>query len=115
VESLIAQNLRNYGGDFRVRDICTDDLPKTDAILCRAVLFHLSNANIQRALDNFKRSGARYLLATTHPHIAENVDIRDGEWRRVNLCLAPFGLPTPEWMSADGPGDDGYLAVWRLK
>jgi hypothetical protein len=114
VEQLVSENLRKYGGDFRVRDVCFDALPETDAVLCRAVLFHLSLRNAQRALANFKRSGARFLIATTHPHVTENIDIRDGEWRRLNLCLDPFNLPTPDFLQPDGPGDDGYLAVWRL-
>ena len=114
VSELIAQNQARYGGDFRVMDIIHDELPKTDAILCRATLFHLSNAHVAAALENFRRSGAGWLIATTHPRIAENVDIRDGDWRRLNLQIYPFFLPEPEFIKPDGPGDDGCLAVWRL-
>jgi len=115
VEKLVVENIQKYGGDFRVMDITEDKLPPVEAVLCRAVLFHLSNAHISLFLQNLKRSGIKYLLATTHPHVTENVEMADGGWRRVNLCLPPFGLPEPLFCEPDGPGDDGYLAVWRLK
>jgi hypothetical protein len=114
VAALIRENRRRYGGDFRTLDITKDELPRTDAVLCRAVLFHLSNKHVGQALYNFGRCGARWLLATTHPQVEKNVDIQDGEWRRLNLERVPFCLPAPLEMHADGPGDDGYLAVWRL-
>lgn len=99
---------------FFVADLTTDALPRHDAILCRTVLFHLSNEHVLAALRNFAASGSGYLLATTHPHVTDNADITDGDWRRINLCLAPFSLPEPLEMHADAGEDDGYLGVWRL-
>ena len=115
VESLIADNVLKYKKakrTFIVRDLTQDALPKADVILCRACLFHLSNANVVKALDNFKASGATWLLATTHPHVAWNLEIPDGKWRRLNLenILGPAMEKIP-----DGPGDDGYIGIWKLK
>jgi SAM-dependent methyltransferase len=116
VSELIDENRRKYpDGNFFVCDIIHDALPQMDAILCRATLYHLSNNHVYLALDNLFRSGARFLIATTHPNIDKNVDITDGDWRRLNLCAEPFNLPVPEFIQVDGPGDDGYLAVWRLQ
>src|SRR5581483_7755331 len=66
-------------GDYQLADITTDVLPRCDAILCRDCLVHLSFANIARALDNFRRSGARWLITTTFPEWQHNRDCEDGD------------------------------------
>src|SRR5262245_554170 len=68
VAELIALNRARHGGagrDFLVADITRDRLPGVDLILCRDCLVHLSLADALRALSGFRRSGSRYLLATT--------------------------------------------------
>lgn len=69
VPALIArlQAERAGSGEYAVADITSDPLPRADAILCRDCLVHLSFANIERAVDNFRRSGARWLVTTTFP------------------------------------------------
>jgi SAM-dependent methyltransferase len=115
VEAMVAEDVLQYKKVRRTfihRDITTDALPRADTIICRCCLYHLSNANVAKALDNFKFSRATWLLATTHPHVEVNVDIPDGKWRRLNLenILGPAMEKIP-----DGPGDDGYLGIWKLK
>ncbi|HET8670950.1 MAG TPA: class I SAM-dependent methyltransferase, partial [Candidatus Saccharimonadales bacterium] len=69
VKEIIDQNRRRYGGrgkQFFVKDITKDSLPRVDCILCRDCLDHLSFEHIFRVLENFRRSGATYLLATTY-------------------------------------------------
>src|SRR5450631_1547643 len=46
-------------GEYQLADITCDRLPRCDAILCRDALVHLSFANIERAVANFRGSGAR--------------------------------------------------------
>lgn len=116
VHTMIADNWNRFGdrATFFVTDITQDPLPRVDVILCRTVLFHLSFEHIRQALQNFKRSGATYLLLTHHPHHLVNIDIQDGNWRRLNMCLEPFLLPEPIVMFEDGDGNDGYLGLWNL-
>ncbi|MEA2886734.1 MAG: hypothetical protein QOD11_1094, partial [Bradyrhizobium sp.] len=64
-------------GDYHLADITVDLLPRCDAILCRDCLVHLSFANIERALGNFRRSGATWLIATTFPGWQTNLDCED--------------------------------------
>jgi hypothetical protein len=45
-------------------DITKEILPKTDLILCRHVLNHLSIKLSKEALSNFSESGSKYLLVT---------------------------------------------------
>lgn len=116
VPDMLAVNRKKYKhASFFEADITCDILPYADVILCRTVLFHLSFENVWKALRNFQASGSKYLLTTTHPNHNINVDIADGEWRRLNLQASPFCLPWPAETFVDGPGNDGFLALWKLE
>jgi SAM-dependent methyltransferase len=106
--------------EFAVADITNDRLPAADAILCRDCLVHLTLANIQRAVANFKRTGARFLITTTFTAWQVNRDIEDGDWRPLNLQAAPFHWPGPLDLLNEGCTEAGgfyrdkSLGVWRL-
>lgn len=101
---------------FLVADICKDPLPVADAVLCRDCFIHLSNQQIMNALANFKRSGIRYLIASTYP-IEVNEEIPTGYYRPVNLEKAPFNLPAPSELIRDYPEGEveRYLGLWELE
>jgi hypothetical protein len=110
----------DIGGDYHLADITHDSLPRCDAILCRDCLVHLSFANIERAIANFRRSGATWLVVTTFPEWQSNLDCEDGDWRALNFERAPFDWGTPvellnEKCTEGGGGwRDKSLGVWRL-
>jgi hypothetical protein len=110
----------DISGDYRLADITRDPLPACDAILCRDCLVHLSFANIERAIANFRRSRAAWLIATTFPEWQANRDCEDGDWRALNFERAPFCWGTPvellneNCVEADGGWRDKSLGVWRL-
>ena len=123
VAELIQRNQRLYQSEsvrFAVADLTRDPLPQADLILCRDCLVHLSVENIRSILKNFARSGSRYLLTTTFPEHDKNTDIEDGDWRLLNLQLAPFDFPEPLRVinelctEIDGAYDDKSLALWRI-
>jgi Methyltransferase domain len=121
IEALRARVARGeIQGDYHLADITQDLLPRCDAILCRDCLVHLSFANIARAMENFRRSGAAWLITTTFPDWQRNVDCEDGDWRALNFERAPFswGLPVElvneNCMEAGGGWRDKSLGVWRL-
>jgi hypothetical protein len=107
-------------GNYRLADITRDPLPGCDAILCRDCLVHLSFANIERAVANFRRSGAVWLIATTFPLWQTNRDCEDGDWRALNFERAPFDWGPPvellneNCVEAGGGWRDKSLGVWRL-
>jgi len=107
-------------GEYHLADITLDPLPRCDAILCRDALVHLSFANIERAVANFKASGAVWLIATTFPDWQTNGDCEDGDWRALNFALKPFSWGPPvelinEYCTEAGGGwRDKSLGVWRL-
>jgi SAM-dependent methyltransferase len=124
VPDIVATNAACYTRagqiDFRELDLISDPLPAADLILCRDCLVHLSFANIQRAIANVKRSGARWLLTTTFPDAPANRDIEDGDWRVLNFRHAPFLFPTPVAVINEGCTESGgdyadkSLALWRV-
>jgi hypothetical protein len=123
VESLVQDNQRRYGGPNRrfVRlDLTSDPLPRTDAILCRDCLVHLSFANVFRAIDNIRASGTRYLLTTTFLEHERNEDIDDGDWRMLNLQRPPVNFTPPIDVLVEGcrEGNGAYadkaLGLWEI-
>ena len=107
-------------GEYHLADITCDALPKCDAILCRDALVHLSFANVERALENFRRSGAAWLITTTFPDWQANADCEDGDWRALNFERPPFNWNAPlelineNCTEAGGGWRDKSLGVWRL-
>jgi SAM-dependent methyltransferase len=118
VPELIARNRRAHGGPgrtFVVADVTRDRLPRVDVILCRDCFIHLSFRDINAALANFKRSGSRYLLATTHVAVAENEDMSTGGWRSVNLQSPPFNFPPPRELIVEDAELGKCLGLWSLE
>lgn len=125
VPGVIANVSRAFPGQrFAVADIVDDPLPKSDLILCRDTLRHMTVDAVFQTLDNFSRSGSKYLLATTYPGYA-NVDLVDG-WptkysmgyatqvgTSYNLMEPPFGLPEPIAVF-DELHVGKALGLWRL-
>jgi hypothetical protein len=107
-------------GEYHLADVTRDMLPRCDAILCRDCLVHLSFANIERVVANFKASGATWLIATTFPEWRVNADCEDGDWRALNFERAPFVWGPPaellneNCLEAGGGWRDKSLGVWRL-
>ena len=107
-------------GDYHLADITQDVLPRCDAVLCRDCLVHLSFANIERAVQNFRSSGAAWLITTTFPEWQQNIDCEDGDWRALNFERAPFAWSVPvelineNCLEAGGGWRDKSLGVWRL-
>lgn len=126
VPEIIERDIEWYAGErrsFVLCDLIADPLPKADLILCRDCLVHLPYAETRRAIDNFRRSGATWLLTTTFTGDRVNRDIEIGDWRPINLERAPYGFPRPvdlineESDEVDeelGAFPDKSLALWRL-
>lgn len=107
--------------EFRVLDLTRDRLPPADLLFCRDCLVHLSYADIRRALGNAAGSGIPYILTTTFPRCEANEDIVTGDWRVIDLECAPFHLPVPMRMLAEGCTEGGgvfadkSLGLWRTE
>lgn len=123
VNDLIEKNTGKYGRDglhFQQLDLIKDRLPKVDLVFCRDCLVHLSFEDIFHALNNVCSSQSEYLLTTTFTGRTKNRNIATGQWRTLNLELAPFILPSPLKIINEGCTEgagaysDKALALWRI-
>lgn len=98
VNDIVEVNQRLYAGpkvNFQRIDLSKDALPKVDLIFCKDCLQHLSDATVKLVLNNFKKSGSKYLLVTSYPKTWRNYDIYDGDYRPLNLMIAPYNFRNP--------------------
>ncbi|NGM46496.1 class I SAM-dependent methyltransferase [Rhodobacter sp. SGA-6-6] len=123
VPELIAANTARHGGpgrSFQVIDLIAGPVPKGDMVFTRDCLVHLSHEHVKRALDNIRASGSTWLLTTIYPSTPANEDILTGQWRALDLTKAPFNLPAPVRLIAEGAaaekgqGPGKYLALWPV-
>lgn len=120
VEVLVNANRDKYADPctvFMHLDVVSDPLPDADFWLCRDCLFHLPTIDILAALQNFAASNIPYLCTSTHPECLLNTDIATGDFRLLNLELAPYSLGKAityidDWI-------EGYpsrqLALWHRR
>jgi SAM-dependent methyltransferase len=116
VPQVIEANKAQYA-HLRRRFICLDatssPIESGDVALCREVLFHLSFRDGRKLMHNIKAAGFKHVLFTTDSAVWFNSDIRTGDFRRINLTRAPYGLPVPERQLTDDKVSVGRaLAVW---
>lgn len=123
VNDLIEKNTKLYGTDvlhFRKLDLLKDKIPKVDLIFTRDCLVHLSFKDIFCALNNICNSQSEYFLTTTFTGRINNSDIKTGQWRTLNLELAPFCLPKPLKIINEGCTEnnglysDKALGLWKI-
>ncbi|MDZ4808650.1 MAG: class I SAM-dependent methyltransferase [Bacteroidota bacterium] len=117
VPEIIEVNQLNYPDkNFINANIITDNLPAADLVLCRDCFIHLRKKEITEVIQNFKRCGIKYMLASTYP-VERNTEILTGHFRPVNLELAPFNLPEPIKKVKDYTEDAAvrYLSLWLLE
>ena len=95
VESVIARNQKEFAKG-NIQFICGDatqiELPKADRLICKAVLQHLSNADVLKLLEKVKQY--RYCIFVNDVHsvtrTSENPDIVSGGYRFLDLRREPF-------------------------
>jgi hypothetical protein len=121
VRELVEGNKRRFVGtakEFRHINLLETVIEKADLIICRDMLAHLNNEQIFTVLRNFKKSGSKYILMTTGITTTSNSDIVTGDWRRLNLELAPFNFPRPlALIEEDVPFEferGKHLGLWFL-
>ena len=122
VRNLIDSNLSNFPDRrFEFLDITRDDLPECDMVFARDVLVHLPYSDICRFLASVKRSGAKYLAATSFVGRDRNSDVRVGGWRTLNMEVAPFHLGNPittineRYQGHGGKFADKSISIWNAQ
>lgn len=108
---------------YLVGDVRRTLVPAFDLVIFRDAMQHMPLADGVKALESIKRSGSRWLLASTYAG-GENVDVPDGDYFSPDLIGAPYLLGVPNRLIPDGyhyddsPGirDPGkFLGLWKLR
>lgn len=105
---------------FKTINLITDPLPKSDLIIVRDCLVHLSFKDIIKVIKNIKSSRCKYLLSTTFTNHEHNFDITTGDWRPLNLEKKPFNFSCPiviineNCTEQNGKYKDKSLALWDI-
>jgi hypothetical protein len=95
--------------EFREFDITTEIPPAADLIFCKDLLNHIGDADVKRAIDNMRRSGSTYLLASNNAGVAHAPLPRGASAsRHLDIAAAPFHYRPPLWTLG------GYMSFWRL-
>ncbi len=98
VSDIISYNKEKYENEnirFSKLDITKDKLPRSDLMICRDLLFHLSYKDIFLFFENFLSSEINYLLINSHSNnsnIFENKDIITGDFRLLDIFSEPFNF-----------------------
>ena len=105
---------------------------KFDMILCRDALVHLTFDNVKKVLENFKKSGIKYLLMThmcdcpTNIEFLENIENSKIDiWHPINFTINPFNMDKPIDVIMDNAesydlpminyiGTDKSLSLWKI-
>jgi SAM-dependent methyltransferase len=76
-------------------DVMNTQLPEVDLIICKDVLQHFSNSDIQKFLQQLPKCKYCLIINDIDPHTftSENSDIECGGYHTVDLAQAPFSLP----------------------
>ena len=108
-DAIEANRLKAPHYKFDVLNIVCEVAPYADLILCKDLLNHLTHTHVFNALENFKRSGARLLLASNN-FSYENEELATNgaaASRHLDILAEPFSVQEPIWHS-------GYLGLWDL-
>lgn len=124
VEEIVLKNQTQYAKDNEIQfiqlNLIDDPLPKSDIIINRDCLVHLSYEDIYYSIKNIKTSGCKYLLTTTFINHHFNEDITTGDWRTLNLQKKPFNFPAPllvineNCTEQNGIYSDKSLGLWLI-
>lgn len=126
VDDLIKQNKENFAHcrnyHFETKNLITNKLPKADLILCRDLIIHLPISAVYELLENFVKSGSKYLLITQHilknDKYVLNKDINFGSFSFRSLIEPPFNFPNPKLLIPEDWDDKNIirtLALYELK
>lgn len=100
VDSVVAENIKKYKSSKINFQTVNEDwsFPKVDLIICKDVLQHLPNTQVQQLLEKMKVS-SRYMIITNDIVVDNemtNSDCSVGKSRPINLSLSPWNYSIQE-------------------
>lgn len=117
-DEIIEKNRENYGSmylTFEQLDCTRDLLPKSDLIFCHDAFNDCTSNEILAALLLFKKSGAKYFLATMHTDTEKNSKGGKGGFTPINWQLKPYDFPKPLLTIHDPSCENKKYALWKME
>lgn len=121
VDEVLENNKSKYQKEnirFENRDIINEPIRKSDLIICRDFMFHVSNENVSKLIKNFKNSGSTYLLTTCFDYVTKNEDFSSAEYgfRKINLRVEPFSFNEPlyEFIETHMDNEGRGMYLWKI-
>jgi hypothetical protein len=126
VPELIERNRERFGGsgvEFVAADIVNDELPSGDICLVREVMQHLSNAEIQRILEQTRRYEQVFITnhymanegdLTPNADKPHGPDLRGSDGSGVYLDQSPFNVDGLELVLTTRHSQHGEIRTFRL-
>ena len=93
-------------------DITTEVLPPADLIVCRDVLLHLTDNLASDAVENFYKSGSKYLLSTSWYKATSRPNDFNGHVINAFIDLIPI-MGDPLYRIEE-PLDERFVGLWSL-
>ncbi len=93
VPSVVALNKSRYENDhihFEEFDALKSELPQADLLICKDVLQHLTNQDVEKLIEMFKKYKYCLITNSLDPDEWLNQDIKRGEYRSLDLTKPPF-------------------------
>jgi len=100
VKEIIDNNIQQYAStDIEFRSDSIHDIGLQaydfDVAIINDVLVHLPFKEIYAILHHLQKNGVLYVLMSHFFMHPQNMDIRAGQWRKLNFEKYPFLFPTP--------------------
>lgn len=120
VKSVIEKDMLNFSSlnvKFLADDGISSDLPSADLFVCKDVFQHLTNEDILSILNQlgkFKHSLITNDIDVNRPQ-NNNVSIRRGEWRPIDLSAPPFNLKADKIFIYSGDLPGRYKQVFHIQ
>ena len=118
IQEILADSILYRGFDIleregaEVLDITCEVMPKADLIICRDVLFHLTNELVDKSLENFKNS--KYLLATSCYDTDNNERETEFKNKAINSRLNLIPLLGEPLDKIEESFDNRFMGLWKL-
>ena len=100
--------------NYVILDITSEVMPKADLIICRDVLFHLTNKLVTKAISNFKESGSRYLLATSCYNADNKKRSNEFNGTVIQSVLDLTEMLGQPLNKIEEHGLDRFMGLWKL-
>jgi hypothetical protein len=121
-QNIINKNLTQHPKlEFKLLNMTCQVPPNVDLIVCRDSFAFMRYEDCKKAINNFRNSGSKYLLITSFIGRRSNSDTISGQWRTLNLQVAPFSFPMPLQVIAEqctegvGLYVDKTMCLWHLQ